>query len=97
MEAGLETISSLEISEWQAYARLYGPINPQERADLRMARLAAVIANLFRGKDTKPIEEKEYLFDFSSTDEAEEGQSVEHMIFIVEQLNAALGGEDLRK
>lgn len=50
MEELLERISSRELTEWQAFEQLEGPIGPV-RDDLRAAIPASVIANVNR--DTK--------------------------------------------
>ncbi len=46
-------MSSREFSEWLAYSQT-SPIDPQWRADLRMARVASLIANGHRDEKRKP-------------------------------------------
>jgi hypothetical protein len=47
----LTRISSLELSEWRVYARLYGL--RRERADLRAGIVASTLANIHRKKGGK--------------------------------------------
>ena len=47
MARGLEQISSRELSEWEAYERVCGPIGPS-RDDLLNSRLLCMMANLVR-------------------------------------------------
>lgn len=49
----LNRISSKELTEWQAYERLAGPIGPR-RDDVLTAEIAYVIASAFRGKGKEP-------------------------------------------
>lgn len=46
-------MSAAEFAEWQAFDRLE-PIGSR-REDMRMAVLAALIANQWRGKETEPV------------------------------------------
>lgn len=54
----LARISSYELTEWQIYERMYGPLG-QQRDDQLTSLLAAVIANAFRDKGK--AEPKDYL------------------------------------
>lgn len=56
----LARISSYELSEWQVYERMYGPLGPQ-RDDQLTSLLAAAISNAFRGKGDKAADPKDYL------------------------------------
>lgn len=49
----LERVSSRELSEWQCYFELEGPVGEQ-RADWRAGMLASVIANVNRDPDKRP-------------------------------------------
>jgi hypothetical protein len=54
----LEELTPRQLEEWRVYAELIEPIG-EERADLRMGILAAVTANLWRGKrgrKAKPLD-----------------------------------------
>ena len=59
MEEGLARMSAAEFAEWMAFDSLE-PIG-QRREDLRMAVLAALIANQWRGKDTEPYKPADML------------------------------------
>lgn len=83
-------MSSLEFTEWIAYAKLE-PFG-ERRADWRAAQIVAMLANVNRGKGQRAYEVKDFLLQFGRP----EPQSWEHQLRIVEALNAAFGGEDLR-
>lgn len=52
MAAGLEHISSRELSEWQAYETVCGPVGPQ-RTDYHFARLMWLISNMMRREEDR--------------------------------------------
>ncbi|MCL5995491.1 MAG: DUF4035 domain-containing protein [Chloroflexi bacterium] len=85
-------MSSREFSEWMAYYNLE-PFG-EERADLRMAMLASLIANVNRDprKHSKPFEPKDFMPKFGE----ETHQTPEEQLAFVEMLNEAFGGRDLR-
>lgn len=58
----LAAVDSRELSEWQAYERLYGPLGPA-RADHHAALVAAVVANTARDskKRPTPFESRDFL------------------------------------
>jgi hypothetical protein len=80
----LSEISSLQFAEWMAYSGLepWG----EERDDLRMGIIASTIANVNRGKNTKPFKPTDFMPSFEQ--ETEE-QAAERMIA---KARAALGG-----
>jgi len=85
-------MSSYEFSEWMAYYNLE-PFG-EERADLRMAMLASLIANVNRDKKRRP---NPFLpKDFMPKFEHEE-QTPDQQLAFVEALNAMFGGKDLRE
>lgn len=90
-------MSSQEFSEWQAFARLE-PFG-EERADLRSAIVAAVIANTQRNpkKRAKPFEVQDFMPRFEADGAGKEPMSTEAMLNVVQELNAAFGGKDERK
>ncbi len=45
----LDRASSSELTDWQAYERMHGPLGP-ERGDLQAAIVASVVANVNRDK-----------------------------------------------
>lgn len=82
----LDRMPSREITEWQAYERVAGPLGPA-RADVQSAIVAATVANANRGKG-KPATPA----DFIPTWDRKPEQTVEEMVAIAYALNAALGG-----
>lgn len=68
MEELLGRMSSLELSEWMAYATLE-PFG-EERADLRAGIVASVIANTARKPNTKPFQPYDFM-PFLERDEVE--------------------------
>jgi hypothetical protein len=93
----LRQISSRELTEWQA---LYGlELLPQERTELLLAQLLAMTANIHQAADDEPVQALEFLPWWRDAAEAEQqdaGKTPEEMLAMVEMLNAAFGGEDLR-
>lgn len=85
-------MSALEFSEWLAYYQLE-PFG-DERADLRMAILASLIANANRDKKKrkKAFDPKDFIPQFGK-----EAQTPEQQLTIVEMLNAMFGGTDNRQ
>lgn len=55
-------VSAPELSEWIAYDHIE-PFG-ERRADLRAGIVAAVTANAFRGKDSKPFQASDFMPDF---------------------------------
>lgn len=55
----LRSIDSRELTEWQIYERMYGPLGPV-RDDHLASLIAATVANAFRDKG-KAADPKDYL------------------------------------
>jgi hypothetical protein len=83
-------MSSLEFAEWMAYAGLE-PFG-EERADLRAGIIAATIANVHRPGERDPYTPTDFMPCFGPPPP----QTPDHMLSIVEVLNAAYGGVDMR-
>jgi len=82
-------MDSYEIQEWIEYSK----VEPLEyRDDLRAGMICAVVANAHRtkGKAFKPE-------DFMPEIVKKEEQTWQQQKAVVEMLNAAFGGKDLRK
>jgi len=94
---GLARISSRELSEWQAFARI-DPFN-QQRADLRAGIVSSVIANVHRDakKRPEPYGPGDFLPKFQENGSERVKQSPEAMLGLVEVMNRAFGGVDLRE
>jgi len=91
-------MSSKEFSQWMAFSSVE-PIG-DERADLRAALITSVLANINRNPETKPepFTLSDFLFDFWKVAEEEpEGSGWESQLALIEMINCALGGSDLRK
>ena len=43
-------MSSRELTEWTAYERVYGPLLVQDRVDIGLAQVCAILARLFSKK-----------------------------------------------
>lgn len=82
----LERVTSRELTEWQAYERVAGPLGPA-RADVQAAIIAATVANANRQKG-KPATPAEFIpaWDQKPT------QTVDDMVRIAYALNSAFGG-----
>lgn len=90
-------MTSLEFTEWIAFANIE-PIG-ELRSDLRAGIISAQIANAFRDskKHSKPFTPADFMPDFDKVKKKKERQTPEQQLQIVEMLNAAFGGADLRK
>jgi hypothetical protein len=86
----LSRISSRELSEWQVYSQ----IEPwgETRADWRSGIVAAVIANVNRAKGQPAYSPETFIPRFGPQPE----QGWEEQLAIVEMLNVAFGGKDMR-
>ena len=86
----LARISSRELTEWGVF---YG-LEPfgEHRADLRAGVVAATVANVNRDKKQKPYKPEQFLL-FREKPK----QTWEDQLRMVEMLNIAYGGKDLRK
>lgn len=94
-----ERIDSREFSEWMAYAEIE-PFG-EERADLRSGIIAATVANANRNpkkrrRPFKPIDFVPHFEERAVVEAEDEGEKSNRLLSIVEALNAAHGGKDLR-
>jgi len=88
-------LSSADFAEWMAYDQIE-PFG-ESRADLRAGIIAATTANVWRGDDVEPFEPSDFMPVFSAENEAaDEPQTWQEQMILVEMLNTALGGHDLR-
>ena len=96
MEELLARVSSAELTEWLAYRQIE-PL-PDERRDVLLATLAAILTNANRDPaSSEAMTAKDFLPWLDEEDDRDQAQSPEEMLALVEQLNAAFGGTDLRK
>lgn len=84
-------MDSREFAEWLAYYSL-DPFGEQ-RGDLRAGIVASTIANAFRAKGSRLFRAGDFMPKFEADGEE---RDPEDLLAIVEQINAALGGRDLR-
>lgn len=85
-----ETISSTEFAEWQAYDKIE-PFGA-DRFPEYFGTIAATIVNVQRAKGKKALQ----WFDFFPPYGETKHQTTEDQISIVEMLNEAFGGKDIR-
>lgn len=82
-------VSSAEFAEWIAYYTVE-PFGEQ-RADLRSAIIATVIANVNRGKGQRPFKTDDFMPDFGKPDKRKQSDEQIAATFtaFIEQHNAA--------
>jgi len=90
----LTRISSRELSEWMALysIEMFG----QDRVELLLAQLLALTANVHRGDDDEPMSAMDFMPWWPVEQAERDVQSPEQMLALIEALNAAMGGRDLR-
>ncbi len=91
-------MSSREFAEWMAFYQ----VEPwgEERADLRSGIVASTVANAHRDpkKRKRPFKPEDFIPKFEPKFERKKGRKTpEQMLRLVEMLNVAFGGKDLRK
>jgi hypothetical protein len=69
----LVRMDSRELAEWQAYEKIE-PFG-EWRADLRSAIVASVVANAFRGKDSRPVSPEDFMPEFDKRQEPQPWQA----------------------
>jgi hypothetical protein len=65
----LVRVDARELAEWQAYYKIR-PFG-ERLSDMRMARLCCIIANAFRGKNSRAMSEADFMFKFENEPEDE--------------------------
>ena len=86
----LTRMDSYEMQEWLEYSK----VEPLEyRDDLRAGTICAVIANVNRSKKQKAYKPTDFMPEKAKKKE----QDWQQQKAVVEMLNAAFGGKDLRK
>ena len=89
MDAMLRGMSSRQLSEWQAYERISGPLGAA-RADLHAGIIAATIANANRPPKSKPFRPADFIPKWDH-----QPQPVHQMKALARALNAAFGGMEV--
>lgn len=95
MDALAEGMGSRLLGEWMAFYRLEP--RGEARADWRSALMTATLFNVWVKKDERRKVEDFLLRFEGEVKEAGDGPDWEGMLATVEMLNAAFGGDDLRK
>lgn len=85
----LAGMSSRQVTEWQAYERITGPLGPA-RADIHAGIIASTIANVNRPKGKAPYKPSAFIPKWDPTP-----QSPQHMKMLVRALNKAFGGTEV--
>lgn len=90
-------MSASELHEWRAYYELE-PFG-EWRADVRMAMMSSLIANINRDpqKRSKAFGWNDFMPTFGEPKPAQPRQSWQDQLAIVEMWNIALGGQDNRE
>lgn len=94
----LDRTSSQELSEWRAYCSIE-PL-PNERQEMLLANIAAVLVNAHRDQDhtseVTPLDFMPWLDNNSYGTSDDDGIDPDAMAAKIEALNIAFGGQDLR-
>jgi hypothetical protein len=83
-------MTSNEFAEWQAYY-LLEPFGPQ-REDQRAGTIASAVVNVHQKKGSRPLDWRDFFPPY-----VRKAQGWQEQLAIVEMLNAAFGGDDLRQ
>lgn len=74
----LAEMDSLELTRWEAYERVYGPLGGL-RGDYQAALVASMIANVNRREDAEPMPIDDFLINWQPDDEDDEDQEDEEV------------------
>lgn len=85
-------MTSAEFRDWQLYAMIEPFGSAQE--DYRFGRLMAVIANLQRKRGSKALQAADFMPPYAKR--SKRFQTWQEQLQVVEMLNQAFGGKDLR-
>jgi hypothetical protein len=88
----LARVSSRELTEWEAYEAVTGPIG-DERFDHLFAMLASVVANVNRDRKQRPYPAEQFLPKWQAKQETGNGETdPEQLLRTVKRLHKAMGG-----
>lgn len=90
-----DEMTSAEVAEWQAYRQV--ELLPGERLEMLVATLIALTANIHRAEHSEPLTALDFLPWLQDDDDEDDERRPEDMIRMIETLNAAFGGRDLRE
>lgn len=87
----LARVDSRELTEWEAYERVAGPVG-DERLDHLFAMLQATIGNVNRSKKQKAYEPEAFMPKWGVAKPAPGPMSGHEMLEAVKRLNKRMGG-----
>ena len=85
-------MTSRELTEWEAYEAVAGPVG-DDRLDYLFAMLQATIANVNRGKRQKAYEPDQFLPRWGPARERTGPMSGDDMLRKVKQMHRSMGGK----
>lgn len=86
----LDRTTGEELTDWEAYERLIGPLGPT-RGDWQAAMIASTVANSARGKKGKAAKLKDFLLKWK-TSSSGGGQSAEELERAAKMIASRVGG-----
>lgn len=89
----MSRIDSRELTEWQAYERVAGPLGA-ERIDILFARLMSVIANANRSKSQRPYSAEQFMpkWDPEALPDRRPEMDGEQMLRAVKRMHRGMAG-----
>lgn len=89
-----ERIDSREVTEWQAYERVAGPLGPG-RTDYLFGMLASVVANVNRPKRQRPYRAEQFVpkWDVDAPPERRPEMDGHAMLAAVRKINRTMRGK----
>jgi len=84
----LARIGARELTEWQAYEQVAGPLG-DARVDVLFAQLMSVIANVNRGKSQRPYRAEQFMpkWDPGAPEQKRPGMDGEQMLRAVKRMH----------
>ncbi len=91
----MDRIDSREVTEWQAYEIVAGPLGPA-RTDYLFGMLASVIANTSRPKKSRPYKAEQFVpkWDADARPERRPEMDGHEMLSAVRKINRMVGGKE---
>ena len=81
-------MTSRQVSEWIAYRRV--ELLPDERLEMLLASIAALLANQWRGEKDEPVTPQDFMPWLDQDDEDEpQAQNVDSMVAMLKQVFGA--------
>lgn len=89
----LARTSGRELTDWEAFEEQTGPLDPRRRGDIGAGIVAAAVTNAMRAKKGKRFKPEDFIPRWGGSKK----QSWQEQLAVVEGLNKAMKGRDLRK